>query len=454
MSHSSFSSNEGYESPIEEILIKEIGNFLSHDTQILLQKELTTPNGTYRPDALLVNGSEILAIECDGKDFHTGHENELYDLWRDAFLLFHNQVDYIYRFGGREIHFFLSDIIFLLAKEKPQFFDKAKTKKLVCNFTQYFFSRSEEKYNNEVMVKFHAPEGDAALDGPGERGFYYSYRDKKEWFPNFGPEALLLGELFPGNGAKRLIEEFGKFGLLGDDLFVKIECEKPGALLKYIHFFKDWFNYFGEKGKLIKKYKELAGYPLDKTPGRLTIGKASYQEQNIALWNQLVKKIISLDHLPQSIKWTNIDAIIKAVRQMQGYENNVNVYFPKEGDSHLFDIVEGYEEGFVEIHSGSYVHIGQPESLEFISVADWTDSGYFKLSFQAIEPIKFQSEDEEYEEQSVQKNYQTLLEYRPTKYTSAESEKEKHERYVRRYTNGYLVFFRNCSADHTISKIV
>lgn len=275
-----------FESPIEEIFLPQLKEFLSPDTEMSIQAWLETPNGNYRPDALLIHDGKILAIECDGKDFHTNHSQELYDLWRDAFLLFHNQVDYIYRFSGREIHYFIWDIIYLLAKEQPQFFDTTKTKRLDTNFREYFHERREIKYNNKICISFHDPEEEQLAASQKRNGFYYSYRDKKDWFPDFGPEALLMGELFPGQNAKQLMESFK----LEDDLFAEVEHQKPDALLKYIHFFKDYYNYVGKKGSLIKKYKLLAGYPIERFDSQSQIKKLDYKSENIKIWNSVVKK--------------------------------------------------------------------------------------------------------------------------------------------------------------------
>jgi hypothetical protein len=441
-----------FESPIEEILLPQLKEYLSPGTEMILQKELETPNGHYRPDALLVNGSEILAIECDGKDFHTSHSQELYDLWRDAFLLFDNCVDYIYRFSGREIHYFLSDIIYLLSKEQPQFFDTKKVRRLSTNFQNYFHERSEIRYNNKICIAFQDPEEEHLSYSQRQKGFYYSYRDKKDWFPDFGPEALLMGELFPGQSAKQLMDSF-KFGL-GDKLFSKVEQQKPGALLKYIHFFKNTYNYVGEKGKLIKKYKELAGYPLQQYSPQTHTQKLDYQSENVEVWNTVVKKIIPLKNLPQTLKWTDSETIISAIQLLRGHDNHIVTFLPDGGNSHLFDVKEGYEEGFVEIHTGSYVHIGRPKSLEFMQVTGWPELGFFRLIFDELSPIKFHYDNEDETERREHWNlFQLLLEFRPGTYSDEITEKKSYERIVKRYTGGQILFFRNCSDSHPLFKI-
>ena len=453
MNFDSQTNDSKFESPIEEILLKEIGRCISEGTEIILQRDLETPNGNYRPDALLLRGNEVMAIECDGKDFHTGHENELYDLWRDAFLLFHNQVDFIYRFRGREIHYFLSDVIYLLAKEQPQFFDSGKIKGLSTNFTQYFHESNDEKYRNQVLIEFKDPEEEGHSASQRRKGFYYSYRDKKEWFPDFGPEALLLGELFPGKSAKQLLEQSKNYRLLGDALFTEVERQKPGALLKYIHFFKDYFHYVGAKGELIKKYKQIAGYPVERTIRSEVAEKRTYGERNLQIWNEVVRTIIPLSTLPQSLTWTDRNAIISAIKLMRGYDNNVVVFFPKEGDSHLFDVKEGFETDFIELHSGSFVHIGRPQSLEYIQVPGWSEAGFFRLNFETI-PLVPVEPDDDTPLPIEEKNYQLLLEFRPGKYTSEQSENKYYERLVKRYIKGHIVFFRNCTDDHPIFALI
>jgi len=434
-----------FESPIEEILISEIQQYLSESTELLVNEELETPNGNYRPDAMLVNNGEIMAIECDGKDFHTGHSQELYDLWRDAFLLFHGRLDFIYRFAGREINYFLSDIIYLLARERPQFFDNEKVKRISSNFTLYFHERFEQHYNNKICIQFYDPEEEDLSITEKQRGFYYSFRDKKRWFPDFGPEALLLGELFPRQSAKQLIESKKSFPTMGDDLFREVELQKPGVLLKYIHFFKDHFSYNGEKGKLIKKYKQLAGYPTEKASVTSTQSKQSYREQNISVWKDIIRKVIPLEFLPESLKWEDRAAIISAIKLLRGYENHVAVFFPNEGDSHLFDVNDAYEPDFVEIHAGSNIRIGRPASLEFIRVVDWPEIGFFKLTFDNVPPIEIDSD------RDVKSScYQTLLEFRPGKYTTASGPEKSYERLIKRYFSGYILLFRNCSPNHPI----
>lgn len=108
------------DSPIENEMFRELHKFASDQVAFTDQFEIKTDAGTYRLDFLLrhrTTGRQI-AIECDGKDFHTVARDSM----RDAAIMRTGLVAAIYRIKGKDCYYCTLDVWQLIAQKEPWIF--------------------------------------------------------------------------------------------------------------------------------------------------------------------------------------------------------------------------------------------------------------------------------------------------------------------------------------------
>jgi len=444
---------------LEEQLLNEVQKFLLPGVVFTPNDNIDTQNGTYTVDATLNLAGQTIVIERGDKEDTQKHDPTTEVLWKDAIMIHQAGVDKIYRFAKREIEMFLPELIYLLAKELPDFFDYTTIKTKPSKFLQFFHKTSYSKYCNKILIRFQDPEDDHRREK--QSGFHYYYADAKEWFPDYGTEGLLVGELYPNKNAQELynilrteISEPEKFNIF-DRIFDLIEQEKPGVFANYIKYYKNDYYSYGRKGELINKYKQLAGYPLTKDqPTSNTTDKKSFSQRNILVWNEFINKVRPAENEITSVTWTDRESILSILNTALYYSklepNHILFFVPNGGDFFLTNFTESIEEGFIEFESSSTLRKAKIASLDFIAEESWPDKGYFKLNFAEVDPIALPADEAIYEEPV--KPYQLLLEYAPGKYEYY-GNPIKHRQYTRdveRFTKGYLVLFRNCPLSHPI----
>jgi hypothetical protein len=89
-----------FESPLEERLAQYAERVIRADALYETQVVAATLAGNFRLDAVLSVGRHRIGLEVDGKEFHSGHEQEVRDRWRDALILGSQAVGAVYRLPG------------------------------------------------------------------------------------------------------------------------------------------------------------------------------------------------------------------------------------------------------------------------------------------------------------------------------------------------------------------
>lgn len=109
-----------YDSPIEDSFALHYVKYAAPDIDLIPQFKVNTLCGTFIVDFALIDKSGYrVGVECDGKKFH----EESHDEWRDAMILGENHLDAIYRIRGSDIHYYIEDVLFLLAALEPNQFN-------------------------------------------------------------------------------------------------------------------------------------------------------------------------------------------------------------------------------------------------------------------------------------------------------------------------------------------
>jgi very-short-patch-repair endonuclease len=105
------------DSPIEDIFLWEFKKVAAENVQLRRQQYCKTPLGWKRLDFVLsrVEGSTTIAVECDGRDFHSGAK----DSERDAAIVSTGIVEKVYPLRGRDINFHIHDTLHLLGQREP-----------------------------------------------------------------------------------------------------------------------------------------------------------------------------------------------------------------------------------------------------------------------------------------------------------------------------------------------
>jgi hypothetical protein len=107
-----------YDSPIEDLFAYNIVKYLNAASNLLTQYEVVTICGIYRLDFVIEHNEEIIAFECDGKEYHDWQRDE----WRDAMILGSKKVNLIYRLRGSDLYKHIEDCLHLISQEHPYLF--------------------------------------------------------------------------------------------------------------------------------------------------------------------------------------------------------------------------------------------------------------------------------------------------------------------------------------------
>lgn len=110
-----------YDSPIEETFAWNAIKYVRPDTSLHKQYDISTKRGGFRLDFVLERNGRRVAFECDGKEFHDAYRDE----WRDAITLGEGHVEVVYRLRGRDIHFHISEILYVVAHWESDLFTEA-----------------------------------------------------------------------------------------------------------------------------------------------------------------------------------------------------------------------------------------------------------------------------------------------------------------------------------------
>lgn len=116
-----------YDSPIEDRFAQYFCSYASSDVSFEPQVEVLTLCGRFIMDFVITDAKgTLIAIECDGKEFH----NESRDEWRDAMILGSGHVDAIYRIRGADINYRVEDVMWILGSLEAGLFDSRAMAKL------------------------------------------------------------------------------------------------------------------------------------------------------------------------------------------------------------------------------------------------------------------------------------------------------------------------------------
>lgn len=110
-----------YDSPIEETFAWNAIKYVRPDTSLHKQYDISTKRGGFRLDFVLERNGRRVAFECDGKEFHDAYRDE----WRDAITLGEGHVEVVYRLRGHDIHFHISEILYVVAHWESDLFTEA-----------------------------------------------------------------------------------------------------------------------------------------------------------------------------------------------------------------------------------------------------------------------------------------------------------------------------------------
>lgn len=106
-----------YESPIEELMAESLRPLMDSRTDLTPQVKV----GKYRVDLMLSKSERLVAVECDGREFHNFRD----DLRRDIDLLGEG-IAAVVHFRGCDIVFQRDECVERLRSLEPQFFGDAK----------------------------------------------------------------------------------------------------------------------------------------------------------------------------------------------------------------------------------------------------------------------------------------------------------------------------------------
>jgi len=106
-----------YESPLEEEFAWNIVKYLRNDVTFEKQVEVDTICGRFRID-FVCRGTMRIGFECDGQEYH----DKCRDEWRDAMILGDDQLDVIFRLRGQDLHYHMTDCLYLLSRWEPSIF--------------------------------------------------------------------------------------------------------------------------------------------------------------------------------------------------------------------------------------------------------------------------------------------------------------------------------------------
>jgi hypothetical protein len=156
-----FTADFETESPIQRLLLVELRKYCA----VPIQTEATTP-AKYRLDFALKSPSgRIIAIETDGRQWHTPQK----DIVRDTVLIRSGCIDAIYRIEGKDIHRRMGDVLHMLSKREPWAFTPRY--RAFCEQLCHPAAHREDSLRfyqgyREIVRRFYQSEHDQELGEP------------------------------------------------------------------------------------------------------------------------------------------------------------------------------------------------------------------------------------------------------------------------------------------------
>lgn len=109
------------ESPIERDVAWTLCKRMKRGASLEQQVWIVGSDGkNYRADFVLRRDGRAVILECDGKHHHDLERDEA----RDRATLLPGEFQAVYRFRGQDIYYRLDDLLYLLCKYEPEFFDE------------------------------------------------------------------------------------------------------------------------------------------------------------------------------------------------------------------------------------------------------------------------------------------------------------------------------------------
>jgi hypothetical protein len=152
-----------YDSPIEDSFALHYVKYASPSIELLSQSQVTTLCGLFILDFVIQYQSGYrVAIECDGKEYH----DESRDEWRDAMILGEHHVDAIYRIRGSDIHYYIEDVLYLLAELEPGAFSERAVSnlKVLASPEIQRYSKSHEQDHYQFQYRNGSDTGSFNLE--------------------------------------------------------------------------------------------------------------------------------------------------------------------------------------------------------------------------------------------------------------------------------------------------
>lgn len=424
-------------SPIERFLFERINKFKNSGVDVILQYEVITIDSTFYVDLVLAIGSKKIGIECDGKDFHEGEENEIYDEWRDALILETGKIDTIFRFRGKDIHFFTDEIIFILARQLPDFFDYTLIFKYPTLFKKYFYNYHKSR-EDKRCIEFS--ENKSAI-------IYYK-RDLRENQSYYASRGLLIAARYSGMSHKNLSQkDFRDKALDIREIIWHLNENNHEMFLRILPYIKFTDLNFEERTiELVKFNRTKIGlsnhfFKLgDKVLEIQGLSKVDFHSKNKTIWNNLLKDLFG-NFIPEKSVWNEFEHIYKILRTILAHTSHIICYLPNGGSLEITSVYKGFEPFFLEfitsVNSSTPILIN-PLQLEFARIHNDETLGYFILNSKKIERIDY---GDKFDDSLMQK----LVEIKPGIYDNAEEYYKNSSdnmsqagRIVSRFYEGYI----------------
>lgn len=140
-----------YESPIEDDFALNFVKYIKDNIVLNKQVEIDTICGKFRVDFSIESPTQqIIAFECDGKEFH----EESRDEWRDAMILGSSDINEIYRLRGSDLTYHMNDILYIISKYIPHIFSERGLINLGHLASKEALSHSLNAYSTIIRVAY------------------------------------------------------------------------------------------------------------------------------------------------------------------------------------------------------------------------------------------------------------------------------------------------------------
>jgi len=108
-----------YDTPLEDELAWHLVKYLNRRAALFSQVRVPTPCGVFWVDFVLLHEGRRVALECGTME---GVEDEQQQQYRDALIMGSGMFDVLYRVRGRDLFYFMEDVVQVLAKAHPAYF--------------------------------------------------------------------------------------------------------------------------------------------------------------------------------------------------------------------------------------------------------------------------------------------------------------------------------------------